>query len=441
MKQKILNLLLVEDSLIDAKIILSMLSKIEYTNFKTDHVETLADAKKYLQKKKFDLIILDLMLPDSDALDTFNTIKTKSCGTPIIILTSIDDNDNALNSLANGAQDYLIKGCLRKDLLSHSILYAIERNQLMLKLKNKLKELDLLKTRLEYIIQSNPAVIYTKNIDKMHDFVFISENMKKIFGYDPEQFIKDQSLWQKNIHPEDLSRIKPQMESLSLKRCYICEYRFQHKNGEWRWVHDEARVARDEEGKDTEVVGYLADITERKQLDENIKHYAMYDQLTDLPNRRLFMDRAEQAIARARREQKGFALLYIDLDKFKPINDTFGHTAGDAVLQEVASRMKAMVRSTDTVARIGGDEFAIILQDLENIKYAGIVAQKLINSIIKPISLNKNSCSVGASIGISYYPIIASDIDTLLLTADNSMYKAKLKGGNRFEYSVASSSK
>jgi diguanylate cyclase (GGDEF)-like protein/PAS domain S-box-containing protein len=275
----------------------------------------------------------------------------------------------------------------------------------------------------------------------MHDFVFISENMKKIFGYDPEQFIKDQSLWQKNIHPEDLSRIKPQMESLSLKRCYICEYRFQHKNGEWRWVHDEARVARDEEGKDTEIVGYLADITERKQLDENIKHYAMYDQLTDLPNRRLFMDRIEQAIARARREQKSFALLYIDLDKFKPINDTFGHAAGDSVLQEVASRMKSMLRSTDTVARIGGDEFAIILQDLEDIEYAGIVAQKLIYSIIKPISLNNKTCSVGASIGISYYPIIATDIDTLLLTADNSMYKAKLKGGNRFEYSVAPSSK
>jgi diguanylate cyclase (GGDEF)-like protein/PAS domain S-box-containing protein len=434
MKKNVYNLLLVEDSLFDAKLLIKILKNIDDACFEVNHVLTIASAQNFLKKKKFDLIILDLMLPDSEGLKSLNKIKSCVPKTPIIILTGIDDKKYALKALSKGAQDYLIKGCVEKDLLLRSILYAIERNQLRLELENKLKEVNLLKTRMEYIIQSTPAVIYIKRVDKKHHFQFISENMKKIFGYDPEQFIQDPNLWEKKVHPEDLSKIKSQIASLSSKNHCFCEYRFMNKNEEWRWVQDVIRIAQNIQNNSLEIIGCITDITERKENEERIKYYAMYDQLTDLPNRRLFMDRMNQAIAQSKRDQKNFALLYIDLDKFKPINDAFGHAAGDKVLQEVASRLKVQVRSSDTIARIGGDEFAIILLNLKNIEYAGLVAQKLINCIINPISLDKISCCVGASIGISFYPQIATDVDALLQAADKAMYKAKIKGGNRFEY-------
>jgi len=174
----------------------------------------------------------------------------------------------------------------------------------------------------------------------------------------------------------------------------------------------------------------LRDVTEKKQAEERILFLSLHDNLTGLPNRNLFVERLKQALALASRHEKKVALLYVDLDKFKPINDTLGHKAGDTALITAARRMKSCIREVDTVARVGGDEFVIILQDIVESEGAVVAAQKVIEKMTKPFKIKKNTCALGASIGISIFPDHGQDVDTLMKNADQAMYAAKKIGGN-----------
>jgi len=183
------------------------------------------------------------------------------------------------------------------------------------------------------------------------------------------------------------------------------------------------------------VVSHM-DITGRKRAEQQIEYMALHDILTDLPNRQLFMDRINQALARSRRHRKQTAVLYIDLDDFKSINDTLGHQAGDVVLTETAGRLKGLVRESDTVARIGGDEFAVILLDVQKPADAAVVAEKIVRATSAPISIGDQQVEVGASIGISLYPKDGTSIAALLRCADSAMYVAK--GLGKGSYSLYS---
>lgn len=175
------------------------------------------------------------------------------------------------------------------------------------------------------------------------------------------------------------------------------------------------------------------DITERKQSEERIRHLAHHDQLTGLPNRHLFNDRLLHALKISKRYEKTLVLMFIDLDKFKPINDTLGHEAGDVVLKELASRFKAIVRDSDTVARIGGDEFVVLLEELESIDPGIVVAEKILESFKKPVMAAGRECLLGASIGIASYPDSASEADDLMRCADEAMYEVKTHGRNNYK--------
>ncbi|MFQ5345641.1 MAG: diguanylate cyclase domain-containing protein, partial [Mariprofundus sp.] len=176
---------------------------------------------------------------------------------------------------------------------------------------------------------------------------------------------------------------------------------------------------------------YLAAIAiERCKAEEKLRQMAHYDTLTGLPNRAMFMDRLKMVLAQARRRKQQFAVLFIDLDKFKSINDTKGHEAGDQVLQEVAKRLLTCVREEDTVARLGGDEFTILLTNIHDFEDVNLIADKVTRALAHPIRLNGEEHTIGGSIGISIYPESGSDEDTLLGKADDAMYQAKRKGGN-----------
>ena len=182
----------------------------------------------------------------------------------------------------------------------------------------------------------------------------------------------------------------------------------------------------------THYVGIASDITERKQTEERFKDLAHHDQLTGLPNRQLFNDRLNHAIIQSSRTKTVLALLFIDLDRFKVVNDTLGHEVGDTLLIEVANRISDKVRGGDTVARLGGDEFVLILPDIKTASNAAHVAQSLIDSINQPVVVDDHDCSIGASIGISFYPDDGADSSTLLRYADIAMYRAKSIGGSSF---------
>jgi diguanylate cyclase (GGDEF)-like protein len=194
-------------------------------------------------------------------------------------------------------------------------------------------------------------------------------------------------------------------------------------------------------GDQGKVLGCFAvttDITEHKLAEERIQRVAHHDDLTGLPNKLLFNDRLNQAIRLARRDSGRFALLYLDLDKFKPVNDTLGHAAGDELLKAVGARIRHQVRESDTVARVGGDEFTVILPDITRREEAETVARKIIAALVAPFQIGnqKQSVAIGTSIGIAVYPTDALEADALIKAADASMYSAK-QAGNSFRCSGA----
>ncbi|MBL4614239.1 MAG: diguanylate cyclase [Magnetovibrio sp.] len=211
------------------------------------------------------------------------------------------------------------------------------------------------------------------------------------------------------------------------------EFEGQHANGAVFPI--ELTVTEMMEGTQRLFTGVIRDITERKKALDKIQHLAHHDSLTDLPNRNLYIERVERAIHRARRSGKPLALMFVDLDKFKPINDQLGHDAGDVVLKTVAERMLSCVRKSDTVARFGGDEFVAILENLDHADSAAVVAQKVLAKVAQDILVPCGKiANVGASIGISIFPDDGETMDDLARTADEAMYAVKDEGRNNFKF-------
>lgn len=219
---------------------------------------------------------------------------------------------------------------------------------------------------------------------------------------------------------------------------FTAEYRVQNDRGEWVWIHTRGKVTeRDSDGQATRMTGVSENITERKAAEERAEFLATRDPLTGLPNRMLLNDRLEQGIAAAARSKKKLAFMFIDLDRFKFINDSLGHHIGDELLKQVATRLASCVRATDTVARLGGDEFAVILADLKDEQGVRQVAENMIAGLAAPIFTGNLQLNTSGSIGIGVFPDDGRDSATLMKNADAAMYHAKEKGRNNFQFFAA----
>ena len=229
------------------------------------------------------------------------------------------------------------------------------------------------------------------------------------------------------IHPEDRERIKAVFRTtVETGIGERSEFRFLLKDGSIRHIESHGNVVHDASGNVSKVVVVSRDVTGRKNIEENLRHLTYHDMLTGLPNRILFSDRLKQAIAAAKRDKiHKLSLMFMDLDNFKEINDSFGHAAGDLVLKEVASRIQDCLRESDTAARLGGDEFVVLLPAIESPDDAMIVAKKIRHALRQPIDLGKHGLTVTTSIGIAVYPEHGSEEETLLKNADAAMYHAK----------------
>jgi diguanylate cyclase (GGDEF)-like protein/PAS domain S-box-containing protein len=203
------------------------------------------------------------------------------------------------------------------------------------------------------------------------------------------------------------------------------------------WVSGVYRPHYDASGNIAGVIGLVRDITERKTAEQQIEYQAYHDALTGLANRRLFQEHLTLALALAGRRRRLVAVLFLDLDHFKLVNDTLGHTLGDALLREVGVRLKRAVREGDTVARVGGDEFTIVLQDLEKKEDAASVAQKVIRAVSEPVIIDGHRLYVTTSVGVTVFPDDGEDAETLLKNADNAVYRAKAQGRNTYQMSTA----
>ncbi len=260
-----------------------------------------------------------------------------------------------------------------------------------------------------------------------------------LLGYKPDEMIGKHitSLYLE----EDHESLRENIDILMQKGKCKTEIRLVKKSKKVIFADLSLSLLKDEKGKPIGMIGYSQDVTEQKKAEEKLReqqdllyYQAHHDHLTGLPNRILFNDRLEQGIQKASRKQTKLALLYIDLDDFKEINDSLGHDVGDKVLQAIAEEFKTCIRKIDTLARLGGDEFMIILEDLKKEEDASLLAQKILNISKEPIKVGKHTLHVSASIGISLYPSDTTNILDLLQYADIAMYKAKTKGRNNFQF-------
>jgi len=286
--------------------------------------------------------------------------------------------------------------------------------------------------RLSSIIEGTHVGIWEWNIQSGD--VSFNEYWAQIIGYTLSELepitIKT---WEIHTHPDDLQKSAELLEKhfAGILPYYECEARMRHKNGTWVWVLDRGKVATwTDDGKPLLMFGTHMEINQMKLTEGTLRYEAQHDSLTNLPNRILLKDRIEQALLIALRDKINLAVLFIDLDKFKPINDEHGHHVGDLILIEVARRIKECLRESDTVARVGGDEFVVLLPTIEVDQDASGVAEKILHVLNMPFEFVGQSLSISSSIGIAFSPEHASEGSTLMKHADTAMYCAKADGGN-----------
>ncbi|MCA1804189.1 MAG: diguanylate cyclase [Xanthomonadaceae bacterium] len=278
------------------------------------------------------------------------------------------------------------------------------------------------------IVENANDIIYSVSTSGI--LTYVSPNWAEKLGHDIHEVIGQP--FDPFVHPDDLSKcyefIRLVLDT-KVKHGGI-EYRVRHKDGGWHWHVTNASPVLDAEGEVAYFIGIARDITERKELEERMMRMAHYDPLTNLPNRILFSDRAEQAVNLAKRSGSRMAFMLLDLDKFKPVNDEYGHAVGDLLLQEAAQRMKACLRASDTVGRIGGDEFVVLLPVIEREQDALQVAEKIREALVRPFRIGGRVLTISCSVGIALYPEHGDSVIELSKHADYAMYFVKKQGRN-----------
>lgn len=267
------------------------------------------------------------------------------------------------------------------------------------------------------------------------DTVVFSARYKAMAGYSDEDIAANEQAWRERIHPDDRKLVQDEIHAYLAGRTptYYNEHRVMCRDGSEMWVLARGMiVSHTADGKPQRMIGTHADITARKNMEQRMRHMAHYDLLTELPNRALISERLQQAVIKARRDKTHMAVMFLDLDRFKPVNDNLGHDIGDALLKQVARRLQACVRASDTVARIGGDEFVVMLPGIEHERDAAVVAGKILDALNQPFSVSGHEISISCSIGIAVYPEHGEEEKLLLLNADIAMYHAKRDGRNDY---------
>ena len=287
--------------------------------------------------------------------------------------------------------------------------------------------------RLSTLIASLPGAAYRCRNDARWTSEFFSEGVRALTGYGPEEFTSGRVSFGDLVHAEDRERIwDAAQEALRLNQPYTMEYRIRGADGRDKWFWERGAGVRTGEGPVIALEGFISDITERKLAEERLAHLAQFDPLTGLPNRTLLHDRLSQTVAQAQRQARQAAVLFVDLDRFKLINDTLGHYVGDLLIAEVARRLQHCVRAGDTVGRLSGDEFGVVLADLAHADDAALVAQKVLEALARAYQLAGSEAFISASIGIAVCPGDGTHAGDLLRNADMAMYRAKESTRNAY---------
>ena len=427
--KSIKTVLLLEDNPGDARLLREMLNEQSSLHTQLTHLGCMSDAEKYLAEHAVDIILLDLGLPDVQGLEAVERAHAAAPHVPLVVLTGLDDETVAAQALQEGAQDYLIKGQIEARGLLRALRYAVERKLLEEALFEE-------KERAQVTLHSiADAVICT---DISGDITFLNVVAEKLTGWSwqaaagrpiAEVFsVRSATNRETGAVPAELAIWQDPIVYLPSSRILI------RRDGFEIPIEDSAARIHDREGQAAGVVIVFRDVSAARAMALQIAHSAEHDFLTGLPNRMLLNDRITQAIALAPRHTKHVAVLFLDLDGFKHINDSLGHPVGDKLLQSITGRLVECVRGSDTVSRQGGDEFVVLLSEVAESEDAAITARRILAAVAQPHSIDRHDLHVSASIGVSVFPDDGLDADTLIKNADTAMYQAKENGRQSFQF-------
>ena len=428
-KKSIKVLLLVEDNPGDARLLREMFNEQGLHNTELTHVECIREAEKYLAERVFDIIVLDLGLPDAKGLAAVRKAHAAAPRVPLVVLTGLDDDALAAQALQEGAQDYLIKGQIDGRGLLRALRYAIERKVMEEALFTE-------KERAQVTLNSiGDAVACTDILGNITFLNLVAEKMtgwsvQKAAGLPMAEVLRILDATSRETTPNPMEMALGRNRTVHLpSNCILIR-----RDGFETPIEDCVSPIHGRDGQATGAVIVFRDVSAARAMALQMAHSAQHDFLTGLPNRMLFTDRVTQAIALAQRHVKKVAVLFLDLDGFKHINDSLGHPFGDKLLQSIVKRLLDCVRGSDTVSRQGGDEFVVLLSEMEQSEDAALTARRMLKAVAEAHPIDQHDLHVTTSIGVSVYPDDGLDAETLIKNADTAMYQAKENGRQSYQF-------
>jgi len=432
------SILLIHDNLSEAQYVREALNNSGAGHFQVEWVRNLAAGlerlgldsdPKQLQANVLAGILVDLFLPDSRGIETFDQIFQVVPQIPILVLTEAPNEEVAKLAVQRGAQDYLLTPRRDADLLPKMVRSMIERALISEALYEE-------KERARVTLNSiGDAVICTDVAGKVTYLNTAGEEItgcsrEEVAGRPVEEVFRlvDASTREATHNPMALAIRQNKTVGLTTNCVLI------RRDGTEAAIEDSAAPIHDRRGQVTGAVMVFHDVSAARALSLRMAHLAQHDSLTDLPNRTLLNERLTRAIKLAERRRQRLAVLFLDIDRFKHINDSVGHVMGDRLLQSLAQRLLACVRSSDTVSRQGGDEFVILLSEVTRAADAGVSAEKLLLTLSAPHRVDQHDLQITVSIGIATYPDDGTDAETLMKRADFAMYHAKNCGRNNYQF-------
>ena len=423
-----IRVLVVEDDEDDYTITKNMLIGQDRARFEIEWCSDFKAALDTIGEERHDVYLIDYRLGSNTGLDLVREAFAFRTRAPVVMLTGQSDYEIDLEASALGATDFLLKQELNPYALERSIRYAIRHQQALT---------DLAVSEERYALAACAVNDGIWDWDLRSDEVYYSPRWLALLGLPESVPMVKASAWFDRVHVEDLPGLQVAIEAHLSGRTSLLQskHRMLHEDGSWRWMLARGMAVRDPAGKPVRMAGSLSDITVARMIEHRLQYDALHDSLTGLPNRALFMDRLELAIERAKRDAtKSCALLFLDVDRFKMVNDTFSHSVGDQLLIAIAQRIRHELRPSDTVARLGGDEFTVLLDDLPVAAAEGPaveVVERLHEALAVPFDIDGRRLFVTCSTGIAL-PSDGMTASEALRNADIAMYEAKHGGRARY---------
>ena len=376
-----------------------------------------------------DALLLDYLLPGMNALELIREIReVRGLDLPIVVITGQGDEEAAAQAIRLGAHDYLVK----RDLAMPRLQIALESACLQVQLERERRALAESERRLRELADAIDDVVWLSD-PVAGRLLYISPAIERIWGLPAAGLLDDWHAWTAHIHPEDRERALREIRAGAADRDnYDTRFRVVKPSGEVRYVHLRSFAVQDERSRTVRRAGIAQDVTEQHLQELRIQHMAYHDALTGLPNRSLVLDRLEQGLRMARHRGRMLAVIFIDLDRFKNINDTLGHLVGDELLCQVALRLRQQLPPEVTLARLGGDEFLVLIEDQTEAAQIAQTAEELVRAFEEAFLIDGHDLHVSASLGVSLYPRDGNDEHLLLKYADTALYRAKAAGRSTY---------